>query len=357
MSSQTIFELFLAAFGAGISLMLSLLLLRDFHNTLAARLFVLLLAAANVHLFHQWIAEDWRGYSFVVQSATPALFWMCCRIIFVSPDAGRSVIWGLAFYSFCGPLLFLLVGQPDWLHLLLKAIPQWLEYLLIIIGWWEVIVHWNDDLVEARRRLRGGVMLATGIAVGWGIFSFNLRIGDSVSRYMAIDAAILILAWLLLQGRSALWDLMPRDPRQPAPAQLPPQNIQHTPPQADSTESNTPTPPTEELEQLTQLMHEGFYRRENLTLAVLADALAIPEYRLRATINKSLGYSNFNEYINELRIGEAADRLVSEPDTPVTNIALDVGYRTMSSFNRAFRKIHNTTPSEYREHRGQLPVS
>ncbi|MBU2038551.1 MAG: helix-turn-helix domain-containing protein, partial [Gammaproteobacteria bacterium] len=36
-------------------------------------------------------------------------------------------------------------------------------------------------------------------------------------------------------------------------------------------------------------------------------------------------------------------------------IALDVGYRTMSSFNRAFRKIHHSTPSDYREHRGQPP--
>lgn len=110
---------------------------------------------------------------------------------------------------------------------------------------------------------------------------------------------------------------------------------------------------SEELQQLTTLMNSGYYRRENLTLAVLAEALAMPEYKLRATINKSLGYSNFNEYINELRIGEAADRLANEPETPITNIALDVGYRTMSSFNRAFRNIHDSTPSEYREQRGR----
>ncbi|WP_430462232.1 helix-turn-helix domain-containing protein [Thalassolituus sp. LLYu03] len=347
MTTHSDMELFLAAFGAGLSLVLSLLLLRDFRHTVAARLFVLLLVGANVHLFHQWVPEPWRGYSFVMQSATPALFWMCCRITFVSPDEPRALIWGLAFYSFCGPLLYLLIGEPQALHFTLKGIPQWLEYLLVILGWWEVIVHWNDDLVEARRRLRGGVMLATGIAVGWGIFSYNLRIGDSVSRYLAIDSAILILAWLLLQGRSELWHLLPQE-RQPHPAAEPDAD-------APIDQQSVSKENSEELQQLNQLMNTGFYRQENLTLSALAERLQLPEYRLRATINKELGYSNFNEYINQLRIGEAADRLLSETDTPITNIALDVGYRTMSSFNRAFRKIHDTTPSDYREHRGRVP--
>ena len=45
----------------------------------------------------------------------------------------------------------------------------------------------------------------------------------------------------------------------------------------------------------------------------------------------------------------AAERLRNEPDTPVLNISLDVGYRTLSSFNRAFRDIQNATPTEYRQ--------
>lgn len=75
----------------------------------------------------------------------------------------------------------------------------------------------------------------------------------------------------------------------------------------------------------------------------------MPEYKIRGVINKELGYRNFNEFINEYRIAEAAQRLISEPDTPISNIALDVGYRTLSSFNRAFRKEKDTTPTAYRE--------
>lgn len=277
---------------------------------------------------------------------------MCCRITFVPPDEPRRVLWGVAFYSFIGPLLFLLTGTPESWQFVLKGIPQWLEYLLILAGLWEVISHWNSDLVEARRRMRGGVMLATGLAVGWGIMSFNLNIGDTTSRYLALNLSILILAWMLLQGRSELWRLLPQDSQTDAlsgsgsSASLPGQAHDH---KAEHPHIS------EELQQLQQLMNEGFYRRENLTLAILAQQLDLPEYRLRATINKALNYNNFNEYINELRIGEAAERLLNETDTPITNIALDVGYRTMSSFNRAFRKIHQCTPSDYREHRGQPP--
>ncbi|TVV44041.1 helix-turn-helix domain-containing protein [Thalassolituus sp. C2-1] len=339
--------LFFAAFGAGLSLILAAIIARDFFHTLTARLFILLLVAANVHLFHPWLPQAWHGYSFVVQSASPALFWMCCRLTFVAPDEPRRLLWGLAFYSFLGPLLYLLTGTPDGLHLLLKGIPQWLEYLLILAGLWEVISNWNNDLVEARRRLRGGVMLAMGLAVGWGIFSFNMRIGDNTSRYLALDVSMLILAWLLMQGRSELWRLLP----QPAPAAAD-NNMDHEPAVTTLALSQQSC---EELQMLQELMNQGFYRRENLTLAILAQELGIPEYRLRATINKALNYNNFNEYINELRIGEAADRLLNEAETPITNIALDVGYRTMSSFNRAFRKIHHSTPSDYREHRGQPP--
>ena len=89
---------------------------------------------------------------------------------------------------------------------------------------------------------------------------------------------------------------------------------------------------------LKQLMEAGFYRRENLTLKILAKEMSLPEYRIRAVINKELNYRNFNEFINAYRILEAAQRLIDEPETPISNIALDVGYRSLSSFNRDFRK-------------------
>ena len=74
-------------------------------------------------------------------------------------------------------------------------------------------------------------------------------------------------------------------------------------------------------------------------------------------INQKLGYRNFNDYINQLRIAEAGARLIAEPDTPILNIALDVGYRTLSSFNRAFKEILEQTPTAYRQSEVSKPSS
>jgi AraC-like DNA-binding protein len=96
-------------------------------------------------------------------------------------------------------------------------------------------------------------------------------------------------------------------------------------------------------------MLDGFYRTEKLTLKQLSAKIDFPEYKTRALINETLGYRNFNDYINQLRIAESCEKLVSEPDTPILNIALDVGYRTLSSFNRAFKDILEQTPTAYRQ--------
>lgn len=331
--------LFLAAFGVGSSLLLASLILRDFYRFRAARIFVLLLITAITHWLHPWLPDSIHSYSYIVQSAAPALFWIFCRFIFVDHSEPRQFLWPIAFYSFLAPLLFLLIGQPDILLFPLKGLAQWMEYFLILAGLWEVASNWRNDLLESRRRLRGGIIIGLTLAVGWGIVSFNFHIGGMASRFFAINCTIFILAWFLLKTRVEIWqnvlDLSP-----PIVAET---NLQ---------KPECPSLPADEapyLEQLRQLMNQGFYRHENLSLAMLAQQLDLPEYRVRAIINKALAYSNFSEYINVLRIGEAANRLRQEPDTPITNIALDVGYRTMSSFNRAFRKIHNKSPSDYRE--------
>lgn len=330
--------LFLAAFGVGTSSLLAVLILRNFYTVRAARIFALLLATAIVHWLHPWLPKSLEGLSFIIQSAAPALFWMFCRFTFIEPDESRYFLWPIAFYSFLAPLSFLLIGQPDALLFTFKGLPQWMEYFLIVAGFWEVANNWQSDLVEERRRLRAGVIFGLGLTVGWAIISFNLHLGNVHLRFLGVDIAIVILAWILLSPRADVWQSA----------------IKHAPLAVDNP---LPEPEAfslsaddqESLSQLRQLMNQGFYRHENLSLAVLAQQLELPEYRLRAIINKALAYSNFNEYINVLRIGEATERLLKEPATPITNIALDVGYRTMSSFNRAFRKIHQQSPSEYRE--------
>ena len=56
-----------------------------------------------------------------------------------------------------------------------------------------------------------------------------------------------------------------------------------------------------------------------------------------------------NEYINELRISDAAKMLREQSDENIINIAFSVGFESLSTFNRAFLKVMGVTPTEYKE--------
>jgi AraC-like DNA-binding protein len=98
------------------------------------------------------------------------------------------------------------------------------------------------------------------------------------------------------------------------------------------------------------------YRKMSLTIGQLAQQLSVPEYRLRRIINIGLGFRNFNDYLNGFRIKEAGEGLADplKSDEAILNIALDVGFRSVSSFNKAFRDSFGVTPTQYRQQQGEL---
>lgn len=377
-------ELFFSASGAGTCIVLIMLILKDFYHSIAARAFLVLIFGAFVHLCHNWLPDNLSSYAYMVESATPAFFWISCRLIFQEGNPLPRLGLGIAIYSFVAPILYYMINllwptSPDWLHLILKQIPQWFEYALIIMGVVALLRGREDDMVESRRRLRWAIMGAAGLSLGWAVFSFNFKLGSAASRVFAIDISLLIIIWFLFKGRGDIWgqDIEHVRPSISLPVgQLGEQVSQveeklfSGPEQVEflvgkdianidelannESELKPILEPAQEqasetLRLVKKIMEEGFYRRENLTLKDLAKALEVPEYKVRAVINKELGYRNFNEFINEYRIEEAALRLKAEPETPISNIALDVGYRTLSSFNRAFRKQKDTTPTAFRE--------
>jgi AraC-like DNA-binding protein len=97
-----------------------------------------------------------------------------------------------------------------------------------------------------------------------------------------------------------------------------------------------------------QMTVQRFYARHGATIGDLAHELGMPEYRLRRLINKSMGFSNFNQFMNSYRIREAAERLDGS-DLPILTIALDVGFKSISAFNKSFREQFHQTPSGYRQ--------
>lgn len=82
-----------------------------------------------------------------------------------------------------------------------------------------------------------------------------------------------------------------------------------------------------------------------INLDQTARELGISPAHLSRSFKKIVG-TNFNEYVNQIRI-ERAKRLLREGRMTVFQIAIECGFGNHRSFNRAFKKYMNITPSEY----------
>lgn len=101
------------------------------------------------------------------------------------------------------------------------------------------------------------------------------------------------------------------------------------------------------VEKISVLLEkEHLYREMGLSRTVLADKLGISEHQTSRIINAYFR-KNFNELINGFRVDEAKLRLSGE-DTTITVIAFEVGFNSIASFNRVFKELVGTSPSEYR---------
>ncbi|SFS69068.1 AraC family transcriptional regulator [Paenibacillus sp. BC26] len=87
--------------------------------------------------------------------------------------------------------------------------------------------------------------------------------------------------------------------------------------------------------------------RDDITLDILSDKLNISASYL-STYFKSKTGMNFIDYINNYRI-DLAKSLLKGADLRIQDVASQVGYQNINSFNRMFKKISGVTPSEFRK--------
>ena len=101
----------------------------------------------------------------------------------------------------------------------------------------------------------------------------------------------------------------------------------------------------EKLDRVTDFIRENYtsdLSREGLAAAVGMN----PNYM--SGLFKQYAGIKVNEYINRLRIEDALKKL-EDPEVKVIDVALSVGFESLSTFNRAFKKEVGRTPTEYRE--------
>lgn len=197
----------------------------------------------------------------------------------------------------------------------------------------------ENDLVEARRRLRIGFVWAVGSAVvvinliyAANNWTSAQRAGPPIA--LGISLAILVvtggicIAVLgfrrsdIFLGAAVRVDTVVDDPASIA--------------LADCVQAHVAS--------------QRAYRDDTLTIAGLAAQLGEQEYRLRRAINGRLGYRNFAAFLNSYRLDEIKAALgdPAQRDVPILTIALDAGFGSLGSFNRAFREAEAMTPSAYR---------
>lgn len=94
------------------------------------------------------------------------------------------------------------------------------------------------------------------------------------------------------------------------------------------------------------MTQDTVYREMGMGRDMLSEKLGVSPHSLSKAVNQHFG-KNLHEYINGYRIEEAKRRLRGEP-TPVTNIAFEVGFSSIASFNRVFKSLVGQSPTEYR---------
>lgn len=243
----------------------------------------------------------------------------------------KWAIWLLGLWSvlMCYFFLFTTANHP--LHDINHAVGLTLLMITLFLG----ISGYQDDLIDARRKFR--LILVIGCALYMGILTvFELSISSikdhwlfSLCNSASVLAATSFAAFRIVKRTEIAAELSQKE------IKLTPTSSAHNP----------------MLSALQALMDAEFYTRSNLTIALLAQELGVPQHQLRQLINQSLGYSNFSHFLNSYRIPAICAQLQDPKfrQTPILTLALNMGYGSIASFNRAFKQQMKITPTEFRD--------
>jgi AraC-like DNA-binding protein len=317
------------------------------------------LCLASIYLFTITLEWGWTVLEVplnLLGLASPFVFWLLAKSLFEDTFRWRrSYLWVYIAYMAVAIVGHYLTfgdfrGIVHWfLRSSVKDNGLWLipfvamHTVLVGLALFAAIRDWRTDLVESRRNARMYSVLVGGIVIVLvnAIEFYQLGTARSNLADVVVSGAFFVLILAVCTRFLGL------------PGSLAGAPTTELFPSAKPDDGGAPGSSDGVLviEQLGRLMeHDQVFREEGLTIRDLAEMLGLKEYRLRRLINGHLGYRNFNRFLNEYRVEEVA-RLLVEPQTrhlPVLTIALDMGYRSLSPFNKAFKEIKGMTPTEYR---------
>ncbi|SHF00764.1 response regulator transcription factor [Clostridium fallax] len=87
--------------------------------------------------------------------------------------------------------------------------------------------------------------------------------------------------------------------------------------------------------------------KENISLEKVASVCNLSPCYFSKLFKKEVGL-NFISYVNNVKINKAKE-ILELTDTPILNLALDLGFEDCGYFIRVFKRLEGVTPKKYRE--------
>jgi AraC-like DNA-binding protein len=88
------------------------------------------------------------------------------------------------------------------------------------------------------------------------------------------------------------------------------------------------------------------HKTEALSLADVAKASGASVFHFCKVFHKATGLK-FTDYVARVRLEDARNRLLN-PNLRISEIAYDVGFQSLTQFNRTFKRVFGQSPSEFR---------
>jgi AraC-like DNA-binding protein len=88
------------------------------------------------------------------------------------------------------------------------------------------------------------------------------------------------------------------------------------------------------------------HKAEPLSLSAVAQAAGASVFHFCKVFRKSTGLK-FTDYVARVRLEDARTQLLN-PNRRISEIAYDVGFQSLTQFNRMFKRVFGQSPSEFR---------
>jgi AraC-like DNA-binding protein/ligand-binding sensor protein len=95
------------------------------------------------------------------------------------------------------------------------------------------------------------------------------------------------------------------------------------------------------------------HKMEPLSLTAVAQASGASVFHFCKVFKKTTGLT-FSDYVARVRLEDAKTQLLN-PSRRISEVAYDVGFQSLTQFNRMFKRIFGQSPTEFRTHLHSRP--